>query len=191
MKEKGVAKKAAISYINGKSTKSSQPKPTEIKMSNTPDWYDEDYELALSEYYALDHGTPLDEELEENIITSPKAAVKNLLGQLIEGKDQSYDFLVRSLQVLAKEFGLKDYENLDESDVQIWFNSEVQKSVEKIKADNKDRENRVASRVFSLYKQVYGQEDINPEAIDADFTTALWMLGNPVSSNKNIKIVRK
>ncbi len=145
----------------------------------------------LDAYYERQSNLQYAQDLEENIIKTPKQAVQNIIAQLIEGKDQSYDMLVRSLQVLAKEYDLSDYKSIDEDQVQIWFNHEVQRTVSKIKQDQKDTTERVIQRVISLHRQIYGVDAIEASNIDGDFTTALWMLGNPISSNRNINIVRK
>ncbi len=112
----------------------------------------------LDAYYERQANLQYAQELEENIIKTPKEAVQNIIAQLIEGKDQSYDMLVRSLQVLAKEYDLSDYKSIDEDQVQKWFNHEVQRTVSKIMQDQKDTTERVIQRVISLHRQIYGVE---------------------------------
>jgi hypothetical protein len=131
-----------------------------------------------------------DSDLEETVIKSPKEAVKILKDQLITGKDQSYDFLIRSLNVLMKEYDLDD-EEFDESDLKVTFDFEVENKLRRQALENSDRDTRLVNRVLSLRSAIYSAEKLDAGSIDGDFTTALWMLGNPVSSNRNINIRRK
>lgn len=132
-----------------------------------------------------------DEMLEEKAVNTPAKAVRMLLDILLEGEHQTTDMIARCLSVLAKEYGFSAFENIDEDEIQVFFPQKVRKEMESRENDYKMTISRVRDRLLSLREQVYGTKELDSFSIDADFTTALWCLGNPVSSNRNINIQRK
>lgn len=133
-----------------------------------------------------------DQELEENIINSPKEAVKVLLDQLINGKDQSYDFLIRAMQVLAKEHDLMDYAEIDESEIKVTFDREVDAKIKKIQDDQKDKDTRMAKYIKNIEDEAYGVDDsVDSFLVDSAISNLFWNLGIYRTSNRNLTIKRK
>lgn len=131
-----------------------------------------------------------DLDLEENEINSPKEAVKVLFDQLINGKDQSYDFLVRSLQVLAKEYDLDH--KIDEADVKVSFDSEVDAKIKKMEAEQKEKEKRMAKFIKNIEDEAYGVDDsLDTFSVDSAISNLFWNVGIYRPSNRNLTIKRK
>lgn len=130
-------------------------------------------------------------DLDENIIKSPTEAVQMLLDQMINGQSQSYDFLVRALQVLAKEYGLEKHFDIDESELKVNFESDMNSAINKIKEDQKDSQIRMLKHVKSLEEEVYGLDSVDPFTVDASLSSICWHLGVHRPSNRNVNIKRK
>lgn len=131
-----------------------------------------------------------DSDLEENEIKSPKQAVAVLFDQLINGKDQSYDFLVRSLQVLAKEYDIDH--KIDEADLKVRFDSEVDAKIKHMEDEQKDKERRMAKLIKNIEDEAYGVDDsVDPFLVDSSITNLFWHLGIHRTSNRNLTIKRK
>lgn len=132
-----------------------------------------------------------DIDLEENVITSPKAAVRMLLDQLIKGENQSYDFLVRSLQVLAKEHDLEDYTDIDESELKVTFENDVNCKLYKITEQQKDDKSRISNLVKKIEGELYGTDSVDTLAVDGYLSSLSWHVGVYRPSNRNLTIKRK